>query len=346
MGLFDAIGSILGTNTDFRATGIPVSGPAINATADRDLVYNTSPENQAAFLSAIGNANGIGNQSKVFNQQMGLAGQQQGLLGQQQGLANQLQQQAAGGGPNPALQQLAMTTGQNMRGQSAMMASQRGAGRNAGLMGRQAAMQGGAIQQQAVGQAGLMRAQQQLAAQQALAQQQMNMGAMTNNIGNTQMGAGSIATNQVGQLQQALQNQANFALNRYNIGVNAGTNLMQQQIAQNNAMQGLNAGINQGNAQMNTGLVLGAAGAATKAGQGMAHGGQVKRSSLCEYAMSQGGKIGGVAKVEGDSSSNDTVPAMLSPGEVVIPRSKVKDERKIAAFLNSLLGTSLMPGGK
>lgn len=36
---------------------------------------------------------------------------------------------------------------------------------------------------------------------------------------------------------------------------------------------------------------------------------------------SGGGKVGGEAKVSGDSLKNDDVPAMLSPGEVVIPRS-------------------------
>lgn len=37
--------------------------------------------------------------------------------------------------------------------------------------------------------------------------------------------------------------------------------------------------------------------------------------------MSDGGKVPGKAKVFGDDERNDTVPAMLSPGEIVIPRS-------------------------
>jgi hypothetical protein len=36
--------------------------------------------------------------------------------------------------------------------------------------------------------------------------------------------------------------------------------------------------------------------------------------------MSRGGHVPGQAKVKGDSYANDNVPAMLSPGEVVIPR--------------------------
>lgn len=34
-----------------------------------------------------------------------------------------------------------------------------------------------------------------------------------------------------------------------------------------------------------------------------------------------GGKVNGAAKVSGDSLKNDTVPTMLSPGEIVLPRS-------------------------
>ena len=37
----------------------------------------------------------------------------------------------------------------------------------------------------------------------------------------------------------------------------------------------------------------------------------------------RGGAIPGKASVSGDSPKNDTVPTMLSPGEVVLPRSVV-----------------------
>lgn len=43
-------------------------------------------------------------------------------------------------------------------------------------------------------------------------------------------------------------------------------------------------------------------------------------------AFAQGGTVPGKAKMPGDSSKNDTVPALLSPGEVVIPRSMLQDE--------------------
>jgi hypothetical protein len=46
-----------------------------------------------------------------------------------------------------------------------------------------------------------------------------------------------------------------------------------------------------------------------------------------------GGHVPGKAKVDGDSPKNDTVPAWLSPGEIVIPRSKVKDPEAAKRFI-------------
>lgn len=54
-------------------------------------------------------------------------------------------------------------------------------------------------------------------------------------------------------------------------------------------------------------------------------------------AFAEGGVVPGRATVIGDSSRNDTVPALLSPGEVVIPRSKVQDPanaRLISAIMS------------
>lgn len=54
----------------------------------------------------------------------------------------------------------------------------------------------------------------------------------------------------------------------------------------------------------------------------------------------RGGKIGNSAEapVKGDSKKNDIVPAMLSPGEVVLPRSVVGDKNKMLAFLEKETG--------
>lgn len=75
---------------------------------------------------------------------------------------NQLQGVANGTGPNPAQAMLANATGANTANQAALMAGQRGSGANAGLIARQAAMQGGANQQNAAGQGAALQAQQSL----------------------------------------------------------------------------------------------------------------------------------------------------------------------------------------
>ncbi len=349
---------------------------------------------QQNFLNALQGQNGIGNQQSVF--------------GQQQALANQLGEQAQGGGPNPALAQLAQTTGQNVANQAALMAGQRGVGSNPGLMARQIAQQGAATQQQAGGQAAVLRAQQQLAAQQALQGQQSNMA--------------NLAGNQVNQQGTALNNYNQYALQGQG-------NLLGSIANQNNANAGI-AGANQKSQAGMVGGLLGGAGALL-----MAHGGvvpgnscyacggvvhgyadggvtptpmasaQAKPSDLSAFlassptmdqgsAMSQGtmqfmqgagsgikglmksapitsatpvaqggglgemlsmapmalassgGKIGGNARVSGDSPKNDTVPAMLSPGELVIPRSRTLDPKKTAEFVNSFLGMNLKPAKK
>lgn len=49
-----------------------------------------------------------------------------------------------------------------------------------------------------------------------------------------------------------------------------------------------------------------------------------------------GGEVGGEPKVKGDSFENDTEPHLLSPGEIVIPRSAAKDRESAIAFLDAL----------
>lgn len=57
--------------------------------------------------------------------------------------------------------------------------------------------------------------------------------------------------------------------------------------------------------------------------------------------MSRGGKIEGPEVVEGDDHANDIVPALLSPGEVVVPKTKAKDPKKAAEFVAEVNGQSL-----
>lgn len=68
----------------------------------------------------------------------------------------------------------------------------------------------------------------------------------------------------------------------------------------------------------------GAAVCYAKGGVGMPHD-----HAIC---MKMGGHVPGEPTVEGDSAQNDTVPAMLSPGELVIPRSVPKDGPHMEEF--------------
>lgn len=271
------------------------------------------------------------------------------VYGQQQGLAQQLLAQSQGQGPNPALAQLNQATGQNVAQQGALAASQRGAGANPALIARQAAQAGAGAQQQAVGQAATLQAQQQLAAQQQLGQQQANMA-------NQQLQGQSII-----QGAQAAQNTANV-----NAQLGAGS-------------------INSQNQNAVTGGLLGAGGSAlaallNKGGEvkTMADGGSVNDSiGIAQYdtpaapktdagaastsggmagigrvlaGLSQGGKVNfgqmlaggnvpGKAEIKGDSKKNDVVPTLLSPGEIVLPRSVTQSpnmEAKAVEFLKHL----------
>lgn len=60
-----------------------------------------------------------------------------------------------------------------------------------------------------------------------------------------------------------------------------------------------------------------------------ADGGVAHDHGIC---MKLGGHVGGEAEVPGDNEQNDTVPAMLSPGELVIPRSVPKTGQAMEEF--------------
>lgn len=300
-------------------------------------------------VSGIAGALGNANRGAGFQAQPGLSQEQinqayqgvQGALGnqaalvqalQQQGgvqnqnLAFQLaQQQALGQGPNPAQAQLAQATAANTANQAALMAGQRGAGANAGLIARQAAMQGAQNQQNMAGQAATLGAQQQLAGQNLMAniagQQVGNLGNVINQ---------NVAGNQ-GLLNPALSAQA--SANAANAGI-AQQNAKAQAGMYGGAIAGLGTAMPM--IQNTLGKIFESAPeqpAQTGGGQKgigqmpmMASGGEVHSSGPSSIIgkhfinMKSGGQVPGHASVAGDSLKNDTQPAMLSPGEVVIPR--------------------------
>lgn len=305
---------------------------------------------QQNLYGQLAGQNGIGNQGQVFNQQ--------------QQLANQLQGVANGQGPNPAQAMLNQQTGQNVAQQAALMAGQRGSSANAGLLARQAAQQGAATQQQAVGQGASMQAQQSLAALGQLQNQQANMA--------------NLATTQVGQQQGALGQQAGLAnqLTQNNLA-NSQQALQQQQLQygqvnqqnqqalnQQQGINNINAGMAQqvigGQNQMNlqqqqqgndttSGILKGLGTAAMLLNQG----GEVEGPKSAVGKFLKGGlqnftgsyapaqqsqqqqpqKSGSQALTEGlgtllanklKMAKGGKVPALLSPGELYVPPSQTK----------------------
>lgn len=352
-GLFGAIGDFLGTTNNYKPTAAATQG-GTNA-AQLNNAYSGAQSGiagQQQFANQAAAQNGFGNQSNVFSQQ--------------QALANQLQNQANGQGPNPAQAALNQSTGQNIAAQAALMAGQRGASANPGLIARQAAMQGAATQQQAVGQSATLQAQQQLAAQAALANQQ----AQLQNVAGNQIAAQGQGANAYSGSQQGEQG----------ILQNANSNYNGQLINQQNALNTINSGIAGANASAASGLfsdamgglssaagLLGGsksptAGASPMAGEPIqmsgisyaAHGGTIPMGPVSHAArwlkgdahnMKSGGQVPGVAKVPHDSLKNDTAPAMLTPGEVVIDLNTLKDKGKLgdaARFVQAALNKRKM----
>lgn len=324
------------------------------------------------------------------------------VYNQQQNLAQALLNQSQGGGPNPAQAQLAQNTGANVAQQGALMASQRGASANPALLARQAAMQGSNIQQNSVGQAATLQAQQQLAAQNALANQQAQMGNQALQgesvkqgglaAQNTALTTGGLGAQGI-NAQAASQNASTHAGILGGVLGGAGAALGSF-FAKGGQVQHLDVGgpvndelgiahydapawsmpgasgmtdtggkaLSGGMTGMGGGLGslfgAGAAGEGAAGGFGAMAGGAgdaipliaegaafVNQGGKIHPSFSQallnGGNVPGQAEVEGDSKKNDTVPTMLSPGEIVLPRSVTQApdmEKKAVEFLKHLKG--------
>ncbi len=273
---FDSGGQVQALGTPAPALSGPTSG----------VTSGGAPNPNTGLLGTIGGALGLNNnyQAGAANIQQGTntgqlqnayegaqsaIGQQQGLVGQlqpgvaqglgaQQALSGQLGQQALGLGPNPAQAALNQETGRNVANQAALMAGQRGAAGNVGLIAKQAAQQGAGLQQQAVGQGATLQAQQQLAAQQA---------------------QGNLAAQQIAQGASGIQGLSNAQQNEQNILQGANTSANNAAVTQQGNINQVNAGTARGN-QGIAGQVLGglASGASAALGVlGLAKGGVVPK---------------------------------------------------------------------
>lgn len=328
------IGGLLGggQGNQFKAQSAPLVTPA---TADQaNTQYQQAQQgiaNQAALLAALQGQNGLQNQSSVFNQ---------------------LQNVATGQGPNPAQAMLANATGANTANQAALMAGQRGAGANPGLIARQAAQQGAANQQNAAGQAAALQAQQSLG---ALGQ----LGGLANQQVANQMAGTGAFTGAAQQGQQALNSQIN-AQNTANV-----QNVSQQNQANADVQKAIagQQGNLLGNLMGGLGTALtGPIGGAITSGLGSLFGsspignltsssgytqqplenanpyqmaaaeggvvGEANNPKLQQAHMSPRSKVGmhfhGIRQPYAHGGATGKVPALVSPGERYLPPKEVK----------------------
>lgn len=285
--------------------------------------------NQQQLLNALQIQNGLANQTSVYGG---------------------LQQIAAGQGPNPAQNMLNQATGQNVANQAALMAGQRGANQNAGLIARQAAQQGASAQQQAAGQAATMQSQQEL---NALGQ----MGGMAN----------TMAANQIGQTNANVQSQlgeqqnlfnANAGMNQVNAGL-IGATAQQQAAIGGGGMQGLGSmmsalaeggevtdpqadssaykgqsrfgaflsgmgnGVASGDGSQGSQNPLTAGMGALGKGIGTYIHNQNKKNDNTDNDVT-GDDIGDEPPVDNGMAKGGKVPALLSPGEKYLPPKEAK----------------------
>lgn len=267
------VSSILGSGGGAGGTGFsgPQSAPVVSPVTKKQAqaAYDANQQalqQQQQFLAAVQAQNGLQNQTNVYNQ---------------------LQNVANGTGPNPAQAMLANATGQNVANQAALMAGQRGANANVGLIARQAAMQGANTQQQAAGQAANMQAQQSLNALNSL---------------------GNLATQQVGQQAGATQAVTNAQLSEQQA-------LLNSIAGQNQANVGMQSNINNANASMagirmgQQGNLIGNIAGGIGSALSLAEGGKVPQMYAEGDAVQPGGQY---MPVGADSPFNQQVMPALT----------------------------------
>lgn len=272
--------------------------------------YERAQEQSADALQRNKQALGYGQTISPFQGQnyatqiAGARGAQAESRGQQMSLAQALAARARGEGSSLAEQQLQRTT----QSQAAQIAAQLGAQRGVSpaMAARQAAMSGAAMQQQAAGQGAMLRSQEQQQAQAILSQHLA---------GQRQQDLGMYAAGVQGLGQQNA------------LGVQAYQAAMADQAARDRAAIDAETTREQAWFKLWGDIAGGLTQGAGAAGMGLALGAW------------DGGEIPGRALRAGDHPDNDTVPALLSPGEVVLPRSVAQHPnapQKAKSFVEAL----------
>lgn len=322
-----AIGGMLGLSGGANGTGFatPTGANIVNPTNQTQInqAYNGTQDSlasQQALLAALQGQNGLGNQSQVYNQLQGVAS----------------------GAVNPAQAQFNQNTAANVANQAALMAGQRGASSNVGLIARQAAQQGGALQQQAAGQEATQQAQNQI-----------NAIGQAGQLATTQAGQQIGQTNALTQAQQAQQNAllaAQQGVNQANVSSQASINTGNTQLANTEmgAQQQMFGGAAQGASALG-GLAGGggAAAAPATAAAGPSLGANYGLLGTAA-AFAGGGAVQGPQSALGQlmlgakpMAAGGKVDVLLSPGEVKLTPAQVEQVKKGA---NPLHVGTVVPG--
>lgn len=253
---------------------------------------------------------------------------------QQMALADLVAARARGEGPSVAQMMLQQQTNRLQDQQAGLVASQRGM--NPALRRRLIMQQAADSQQQMNAQGALLRAQEQQAAQALLAQQLAGMRGQDQSMygqgSNAALGQSNVLNSAAQADQRAAleaerlrQKQAAHAGKAYGDAFKSGAEML------------FGAGKMFGVGGPPDG---GGGGGGMNAAGGAAAGNDLNSfgSSLVKLAplfLSEGGVVPGAPSAPGNSPRNDTIPAWLSPGEVVIPRTEATPERA-AAFIAEL----------
>lgn len=312
------LGALSGGDSAIPSIADPVTGQQI---ADASGNVGSSIAQQQAFAAAVQAQGGLQNQSNVYNQL--------------QGVAN-------GTGPNPAQAQLAQATGANVSNQAALMAGQRGASSNVGLIARQAGQQGAATQQQAAGQAATLQASQSLGA----------LGQL-----------GGIAGQQVAEQQGALSSLGNTSLQNQGQVLGAAGQFNTDQVKNGNGA--IASGQQQNGYEVQGGLLSGLGTAATAfagSGAGGSAGNTGGSTNVPGTAPSLGANTtfdtpkfadGGPVSAAGRHlmmAKDGKVPALVSPGERYLPPQAVKEvaegKKSAAAAGEKIPGKPKVGGAK
>lgn len=338
------------------APGAPAGTPAGASGVSSDGIpgYGNSNAGDAAVNASQSYVNSPNNPGDPYSPQIAQGfNDAQGAYNDQSSLVQQLIKQMTGApdAVNLAAQQLHAALQQNAAAAGSAMASVKGI--NPGVARYNVLNQEAAQNQAAAGQAAQLRSQEQEAAQVQLA-----------NVEGQQAGEGLTLFGNAGQLQNA-QSAANLGSATLATGA--------QEFEQQQSMQmlatitnllGAGAGAAVGKLGTGSSPLTSSSSAATAApsttvgnpplSANPSYGSTAIPSGFSDQsivapgdynlspntggiAAAHGALVPGRARVAGNSSRNDTVPALLSPGEIVIPRTYAQSPELSKEFVGAVL---------